>query len=139
MKNARQLQLAAVPAGKRRGFLLLIALAALTVATLLFGIWVRASLAAARAQRLQEHRLQAEWIAQSALGRAAAQLRLNRKYKGETWQLSSTDLSGRGAARVTIGVNATSEQSRFRLDVRATYPTDGSLPAAYSKTLTLDL
>lgn len=124
---------------RRRAFVLLVALAALAVATVLFGIWLRASLAAARTQRQQEQRLQAEWLAQSALQRAAAQLRLDRTYQGETWQVSRTELAGVGAGRVTIAIEPAAQPARRKINVRAQYPSDRPSSAAYSKSLTIDL
>lgn len=127
-------------ASRRRAFLLLLALTCLAVATVLFGVWLRVSLAAMRMQRQQEHRVQAEWLAHSGLERAIAQLRLNGGYKGETWQLASTEIAARGSGRVIIGIAAVAENpTRRKISVRAQYPADGPVPAAHSKSLTIDL
>ena len=70
----------------RRGGALVVAMVTLLVVTLIAGAVVRSLLAEHRQARQSQNELQAQWLAESALARAAAQLAQSSDYAGETWQ-----------------------------------------------------
>jgi type II secretory pathway component PulK len=84
-----------------------------------------ATLAVGRARRrqarLDERRLQAEWLAESGLDRAAARLDRSPDYGGETWDVPAVDLDGLHAGRVVIEV----DRADRRVRIRADFPADG--------------
>jgi hypothetical protein len=67
-------------------------LVCLVVVTLVSGVLLRIGLAHRDQVRSQEHRLQAEWLAQSGLDRALARIAADPNYPGETWKLTHRDL-----------------------------------------------
>jgi len=70
----------------RRGGALVVAIVTLLVVTLIAGAVVRSLLAAHRQAQQSQHELQAQWLAESALARAVAQLAQKPDFAGETWQ-----------------------------------------------------
>jgi hypothetical protein len=121
------------------------ALVCLVLATLLCGVLLRQSAARRRSMRVEERRMQAEWLAESGLARARSRLAASHNYTGETWTIPATAL---GAAErradeggvVTIRVGPVDGQpSRRLVRVEATYPRAGDDRARQSKALTLEL
>jgi type II secretory pathway component PulK len=74
------------PGARRRGGALVAAMVTLLAVMLVAGAVVRSLLAAHRQARHSQHELQAQWLAESAIARAVAQLALQTDYTGETWQ-----------------------------------------------------
>jgi type II secretory pathway component PulK len=70
----------------RRGGALVVAMVTLLVVTLIAGAVVRSFLAEHRQARQSQNELQAQWLAESAIARAAARLAQLSDYAGETWQ-----------------------------------------------------
>jgi hypothetical protein len=54
--------------------------------------------------RTEERRLQADWLVESGLERAAARLADDAAYPGESWTLSARELEGPAPGVVTIAV-----------------------------------
>jgi hypothetical protein len=84
--------------------------------------------------RAEQQRLQADWLAESGLERAAAKLAADQNYSGETWEIAAADLGSGMAGAVTIVVaphagNATER----KVSVEAVYPSDTSRVAKRSK------
>jgi Tfp pilus assembly protein PilX len=77
---------------RRTGFVLMIVLVFLAIGMTLVVGWLRIAMLDYRQSRATEDRLQAEWLAESALERAGAKLLGDRSYQGENWQVSATDL-----------------------------------------------
>jgi Tfp pilus assembly protein PilX len=126
-------------AARRRGLAIVPALACLVVVVLFCGILVRQVSTHRALVRDEERRMQAEWLADSALARASARLAADRSYKGETWDLAAADLGGQaGVARITVETVA-DQATRRRVRVEADFPREGDLRARSSKTLTVDL
>ena len=75
----------------------------MVVGALVIG-WTRDGLAERERSRKAEQRLQAEWLAESALQRAAARLSAKSDYSGEVWNISATELGGADAGRVEIKI-----------------------------------
>jgi hypothetical protein len=91
-------------AGRRRGAILVVVLVCLTVAGLIFVGLLR--LAALEHQRIQRRQraVQAEWLVESGLQRAAARLAADPVYTGETWALTAEEMGGQETATVMLRV-----------------------------------
>jgi hypothetical protein len=104
---------------------LILMMAALAIAMALFASWVRTAILERRALRMAEYRLQADWLARSALGRARARVAADQKYEGEAWNLPASQLGGREAGKILIRVEQDSSNTEQRLvHVEAIYPAD---------------
>jgi Tfp pilus assembly protein PilX len=99
----------------RRGAALAIALVTLLVATLIAASVIRSSLAAHRQSLQLQDELQAQWLAECAIERAAVKLAADSDYAGETWQ------PGPGAAEIVIK-QTDKAASRVRIEVQARCP-----------------
>lgn len=88
------------------------------------GVLLRIGLAERQRLRSEERRLQAEWLVESGLERAAARIEHSQgAYQGETWDLSPAELGGRDSGRVTIAVlTAEDAPGQRRVRVQADYP-----------------
>ncbi|HEY2159042.1 MAG TPA: hypothetical protein VGH33_25665 [Isosphaeraceae bacterium] len=122
----------------RSGFVAAVAVVVLFLLVLLGGgllrvVWMRhADLRGA------ERRLQAEWLAESALDRASARLAADSGYRGETWNIPAERLNGRDAATVLIEVRPVPDHpDRRALLARADYPTAGTRRARQSREITI--
>lgn len=89
---------------RRRGLLILAVLACLTLVAVLAGVWLRLLALERQQARSQQSTLQAEYLANSALDRATAQLAVSAEYRGETWEPSADALGLPLPAKVTIEV-----------------------------------
>ena len=98
----------------------------LTIASVVFGVMLRAGLTEWRLVKAQERRMQAAWLAESALQRAVARLAADSEYQGETWTIRGDELQGSQDAVVLITIEPTDGPAPGRLiQVRADYPPDG--------------
>jgi Tfp pilus assembly protein PilX len=106
----------------RRGVALIVAIVCLAVASALLISVARLSVARRSASRAQEWRAQAGRLADSAVERAAARLRENPKYPGETWNVPADALGGSaGVVRIEIHTPTDRPESR-EVRVTADYP-----------------
>ncbi|MFN0055113.1 MAG: hypothetical protein ACKV0T_23310 [Planctomycetales bacterium] len=129
----------------RRGAFLIVVLVCLLVATVLTAAVL--SMARNHKQRidLHQHRVQADWIAEAALERAAARLRSDGAYVGETWSLSAGDLGAAGLAEAeqataVITIHPNPEQPHRRvIQVQALYPLGSSQPVRRTRQVTISL
>jgi Tfp pilus assembly protein PilX len=110
----------------RRGGALVAALVTLLVVMMVAGAIVRSRVSAHRQARQSQYELQAQWLAESGIERARAQLAKTTVYRGETWQPSLT-VGGDASATATVEIRLESaeraDQAR-RLIAIATYPND---------------
>jgi type II secretory pathway component PulK len=88
----------------RRGVALFLLLVFLALAAMFMTGWLTSAASERRAGRLAEDRLQAAWLAQSAVERADAQLTRDGDYQGETWKVSAEELAGGKNAVVSIKI-----------------------------------
>ncbi len=104
------------------GFILAFVLICLTVITLALTAMVsRVSLG--RRQVIQRQRqVQAQWLAESAVDRAAAQLQRDPSYRGESWQLSAAEMGDRWSAQVSIEVEPAAGEAAGTIRVTVAYP-----------------
>lgn len=99
-----------------------------------FSLTIVRSLAARRQMlRGEEQRIQAEWLAEAGLERAAAKLRATGGAVPETWDIPDEELGDRGAGRVTIRWDeATPDTLDRRVHIEAEYPV-GELTQAIAR------
>jgi hypothetical protein len=108
---------------RRRGVVLAAALACVFVTVLLSAVLASGALHRHRRLKVQERQLQAEWLAQSALRLAAARLKTDADYAGETWTAAAEELESREAGKAVIQV-AELDQGGRRITIEAVYPDD---------------
>ncbi|MDR3638654.1 MAG: hypothetical protein P4L84_32915 [Isosphaeraceae bacterium] len=90
--------------------------------------------------RQEERRLQAEWLAEAGLERAAARLSRARGYTGESWEVPAQELGGQDAGQVVITVETPKDEpGHRRVIVRADYPLAAERRARRQRTLVIDL
>jgi Tfp pilus assembly protein PilX len=112
--------------GRRSGSGLVVALVTLLVITSIMGSIMHARLAELRQTRQTAIQVQAQWLADAAVERAAARLSADTKYAGESWKIdlpgsnSGTELRGTVEIRIERGDSEKSTQ----IVVQANYPDD---------------
>jgi hypothetical protein len=102
-------------------------LVCLLVITLIAGGLIRLVHSQRQRIRIEERQLQADWLAESGLERAAARLSQDPGYRGETWKLPAEVLGGPDAGLVTITVEplrAEAKADRRLVTIQADYPTE---------------
>jgi hypothetical protein len=106
----------------------------LAAMAILWAVLFKIALMHQRQQRAAEWRMQAEWLVEAAVDRAAARLALDPDYSGETWQIADAALGARAAAVVVIEVRRTDDRPQGRIvHVQADYTRDGVRRARASK------
>jgi len=123
----------------RRGTILVIALTTLLVVTLVAGAVLRGYLQSYRQLRREQDQLQAQWLADSALDRAASRLGADPKYAGETWKVelpSSTGDVTLGNVTITVESEPDQPESR-RIAVAARFPDEDYRRTIAERTLTV--
>jgi Tfp pilus assembly protein PilX len=108
----------------RRGGALVVAMVTLLVVTLIAGSVVRSLVASHRQARQHEGELQAQWLADAALVRAAAQLSRDADYERETWRPAMSDASApeEGGVAIIRVEQVDAQPGQRRLIVEARYP-----------------
>ncbi len=109
----------------RSGMILAIVLVALIVVMLLGAALANAFLAQRQLARHNERHLQASWLADSALHRAAYRFGSEADYAGEQWLISTDLLNGADDGVAVIRVEAVADpQPGHRIYVDVTYPSN---------------
>ncbi|WP_406701007.1 hypothetical protein V5E97_19665 [Singulisphaera sp. Ch08] len=123
----------------RRGSITVFVLVCLVAIATICGVLLRIGLTERQRIRAEERRLQAEWLVESGLERAAARIaESNGQYQGETWEIPAADLGGRDSGRVTIAVTPhQAEPDRQQVRVQADYPRDQPARVRFSKVITV--
>jgi hypothetical protein len=106
---------------RRRGVM---AVAALTCLLVVVAIVVGMVTAALRSQRLLEQTKdcrQADLLVEAGANRAAARLGLNPKFRGDVWELTASEISGRGSARITSEIVPATDSKTVRMHVAVEY------------------
>jgi hypothetical protein len=122
----------------RSGLVLVAAMIALLVATMIGGNVARIVVREHRAVGEAELRLQAEWLVEAGLQRGTGRLARDAEYRGEEWRIPPDDLGGPGVARVEIRIEPIEndpEGTAFTVTVRAEYPIDTPRRATASRTI----
>jgi hypothetical protein len=127
-------------ATRRRGMVAAAIVAVLIVLVILSGSLLRVIWLRHADLRASERRLQAEWLAESGLDRAASRLAGDPGYQGETWAIAASELSSRDEASVKIVVTLVpGKPERRAVRVVADYPVDEPRRHRQSRELMIDL
>jgi type II secretory pathway component PulK len=119
---------------------LLVILVCFALAAAIFVYLGRLSLTQRSTSQSQHESLQAQWLAEAGVERAAARLADDPGYAGETWTVSAQELAGRRGGVVRIHVAAASKDAKSRLvRVEADYPDDPVHCRRWKKEITVDL
>jgi hypothetical protein len=107
----------------RRGVVLAAAVACLFLTVLLSAGLAVSAVHRYRQLERQERDLQAAWLAESAVQRARALVRLNPDYTGETWLVPAEELNSQYSGTIVIAVAADDANAkRRRATIEAHYP-----------------
>ena len=109
----------------RRGAILVVIIVCFVVAATLFVLLARSAVSQRRAAETHYWNLQAQWLGEAALERAAARLATDAKYKGETWTTAAKEFTGNrgGTVKIRVEKDADHPGRRF-VRVEAFYPDD---------------
>jgi hypothetical protein len=108
---------------RRRATALIVVLVSLAITTLLFLAATKMIVVQRKSIELNARQIQADWLADSGIRRAAARLASDANYRGEAWKISVDELGGRDAGLVTIKVERVpGKQDRRSVHVEADYP-----------------
>jgi type II secretory pathway pseudopilin PulG len=100
-------------------------LASLAVAIAIFASVLKLIAVQRQSVASQTRQVQADWLAESAIERAAARLAADSGYHGETWNLSPQEISSRDGAAILIRVDEVpGKPDRRAVHVQADYPDD---------------
>ncbi len=122
------------PARPRHGAALIFAMIALLIVSMIGGGILNLTVAQHRQAQQEQVRLQAEWLADAALERAAARLAQSADYTGETWHISAAALGGDAPGRVQIDVARRPDRPGLRaLTIVASYPGESPQRARVEK------
>ena len=126
-------------AADHRGAVLLIMMICLLLTTMIGGSLLKLALTQRQQSRRENLRLQAAWLAESAIDRAAAQIRADAAYSGEEWKPPAEAFDQRRSGSVRIQVEAHPTKSyRRRVTVVADYPSGTDQRARVRKNVTID-
>jgi len=124
----------------RTGFALVAVIGCLVATMLILAAVVKTAVVGYRAARAEAWQIQAVWLAESGLQRAAWQLSNNADYVGETWTLSTQQLDGTHGGSVRIEVESPGGQPGRRLvRARAEYPDDPQHRVRYTKEIWVEV
>ena len=122
----------------RSGTAMVVALVALLVVTLIAATVLRTTISLHRQSRIYDRQLQADWLADSAVARAAAQLSSNADFRGETWTVDLAPQAGGGVVAITVEAIDGQPQGR-KIIIEARYPDDPVQRAVATRNLILDV
>ncbi len=132
----------------RRGLTTVAVLICLVVIMLISGVLLKIGVAQRDRVRAMERSLQAEWLAQAGLDRAAARLASSAGYAGETWALARRDLGlteatggepGRAALVLIKIEKPPGAPGRRLIKVQADFPPDPPHRARHSAQMLVEL
>ena len=122
-KAARCAAARCTPKTARRGVILVAVIVCVAVASIIFLSIAKLMVAGRQTTQTETWQLQATWLAESGLERAASRLAADADYSGETWAVPADAIGGSEAGLVEIAVEAVpDEPDRRRVLIRADYP-----------------
>ena len=107
---------------RRRGAMLVVALACLAIVMAIVGIMLQGALRARRQLHVERDLRQVELLLEAGLDRAAFQLANDDGYEGETWRIPASELLGSGEAEVVIVAQRSDDAEPSQVRVAAEYP-----------------
>ncbi len=124
---------------RRRGAILVAVIVCLMVAAALLVCIVRQLGMGRQTQQTSHRSVQAWWLAEAGVERAAARLAANAAYAGETWRISAAELDGNDAAEVRIKAEPMAGRAgQWRIRVEADYPTAAEFRCRRMKEIVID-
>ena len=124
----------------RRGAILIVVLVCMAVAAVLFVVLARQAATEHHVTQSRQWAVQAQWLAEAGVERAAARLAANADYTGETWNISPDELAGHNAAVVRIRAETIAGDSDRRIvHVEADYPDDPQHRSRQIKQISVDV
>jgi type II secretory pathway pseudopilin PulG len=124
--------------GRRRGLVLLAALVCLSIVLAMMGSMLLGALRRSRELRTERDRRQCELLLQAGVDRSAYRWSAELGYRGETWKLDASEITGRGPGSVTIQVQTNTPQGR-QVEIVAEYPAGDEFSIRRSRSITLPL
>lgn len=107
----------------RQGAVLVIVMICLLLISLVMASLLKSTLMQRRQMRKEQLQVQADWLVESALERAAQQRLTNPDYQGEVWQIDPEELGTRYAASAEIVLKPAGEADRrLSIQARVKYP-----------------
>jgi hypothetical protein len=91
----------------------------------LLGTLLRMAVLSRKAAQMEIGSLQAQWLAESALDRAAMKLSGDANYQGETWDIKAEELGGQSAGQVIIAVKPGGASHLRTVEAVARFPLEG--------------
>ena len=124
----------------RRGAVMVVVIVCVMLASLAAASLMKMAVAQRRMIETQHWQLQAAWLAEAGLERAAARLDADAQYTGETWDLPAAEMPALHGAAVKIEVAAAPRRPNRRLvHVRADYPDHPRHRARHTKRAVVQL
>jgi hypothetical protein len=124
----------------RRGAFTVVVLVCLLVSAIVLASLLKLALLHDGQLASVQMRLQAGWLADSALDRAVARLAVDPAYSGESWTIDADRLGGSDPATLVIRVEKEELQTdRRRVVVAAVYPAEGTRQARLTRQTTITL
>jgi type II secretory pathway component PulK len=120
---------------RRAGAVLVVAIVSILITSLILASLVQMTTLTRRQERAELLRLQAEWLAESAIERAADRIAADAKYTGESWLITTTELGDGNEGKVEISIKAEPDGTQ-KISVVAVYPSNASSFAKVSKQVT---
>ena len=128
------------PALRHRGAILVIIMVCLVIGTAILGSLAGMAFSGRQSLRAVGWQMQARWLAESGIERAAARLAADRHYSGEHWVVPAQELGGPEAAAVNIRLETPTNQPTVRrVHVEADYPDDPLHRCRQSKLVLIEL
>ncbi len=123
----------------RRGAILVVVLVCLMVSAAILVCVVRQVGMSRQTQRTSQGSVQAAWLAEAGVERAAARLAANAAYAGETWPIPAAELGGNDDAEVRIKAERMAGRSgQWKIRVEADYPTAPAFRCRRVKEILID-
>lgn len=123
---------------RRRGSVFPIFIIALVVLATVTGSLLKTTLLQRKRVKADNIAAQADWLAISALDRAAARLTASTEYSGEDWKIASETLGGKSSAIVNLTVQEVPDsETQKQITVRVNYAPESAFPAQVTRTRTV--
>ncbi|WP_417390653.1 hypothetical protein [Gimesia sp.] len=107
----------------RQGAVLVIVMVCLLLISLVMASLLKSTLMQRRQMLKEQLQVQADWLVESALERAARQRLSNPEYQGEVWQIDAEELGTRYAGSAEIELKSeTDGAQRISIQARVKYP-----------------
>jgi Tfp pilus assembly protein PilX len=140
MKSYRKETNNAPAINRRRGSVMVAAAICLLLATLLLASALKLANTGRKQVRRDQLQLQANWLAEAGLERAASRLESEAGYQGETWKIVADELDGQHTGEVLIKVSPEKDvEDSWVVIVEARYPAGATLSATKTRRSTVSI